>query len=88
MTHRKRFLNLKTLKSTTKCHKLTLVIQRINIFRFKMENDPIWAYNQMAKSRPHCRKKPKIDLWEITGCAQIQGWVGTNSMYCSSSIIF
>jgi hypothetical protein len=21
---------------------------------------------------PHRRKKPKIDLWEITGCAQIQ----------------
>jgi hypothetical protein len=26
----------------------------------------------MAKSRPHRRKNPKIDLWEITGCAQIQ----------------
>jgi hypothetical protein len=24
------------------------------------------------KSHPHRRKKPKIDLWEITGCAQIQ----------------
>jgi hypothetical protein len=24
------------------------------------------------KSCPHHRKKPKIDLWEITGCAQIQ----------------
>jgi hypothetical protein len=34
-----------------------------------MQYDPIWAYNQMAKkTRPHCRKKPKIDLWEITGC--------------------
>jgi hypothetical protein len=24
------------------------------------------------KSHPHHRKKPKIDLWKITGCAQIQ----------------
>jgi hypothetical protein len=24
------------------------------------------------KSHPHHWKKPKIDLWEITGCAQIQ----------------
>jgi hypothetical protein len=24
------------------------------------------------KCRPHLGKKPKIDLWEITGCGQIQ----------------
>jgi hypothetical protein len=24
------------------------------------------------KSCPHCRKKPKIDLWDISGCAKIQ----------------
>jgi hypothetical protein len=53
------------LKSTPKCHKLTLEVLKVNIFRFKMQNDPIWAYNQMAK-------KSKIDLWEIAGCAQIQ----------------
>jgi hypothetical protein len=37
-----------------------------------MQNDPIWAYNQMAKMSSDRRKKPKIDLWEITGCAEIQ----------------
>jgi hypothetical protein len=35
-----------------------------------MQNDLIWACNQMAKKLSG--KKPKIDLWEITGCAQIQ----------------
>jgi hypothetical protein len=33
-----------------------------------MHNDLIWAYNQMAKK---LSEKPKIDLWEITGCAQM-----------------
>jgi hypothetical protein len=51
---------------------LTLEVLKVNIFRFKMQNDLIWAYNQMAKSHLHHRIKPKIDLWEITGCAQIQ----------------
>jgi hypothetical protein len=37
---------------------------KVKIFRFKMQNDLIWAYNQMAK-------KSKIDLWEIRGFAQI-----------------
>jgi hypothetical protein len=58
--------------NSQKWHKLTLEVLKVNIFMFKMQNDLIWAYNQMAKSRPHCRKKPKIDLWEITGCVQIQ----------------
>jgi hypothetical protein len=26
------------------------------IFRFKIQNDPIWDYNQMAKGCPHRRK--------------------------------
>jgi hypothetical protein len=37
-----------------------------------MQKDPIWADNQMAKHL-HRRKKPKIDLWEITGCAPNSG---------------
>jgi hypothetical protein len=32
---------------------------------FKMQKDPIWAYNQMAKNS-------KTDLWNITGRTQIQ----------------
>jgi hypothetical protein len=41
-----------------------------------MQKHLIWAYNQMAKShlhprkKRHCRKKPKIDLWESTWCAE------------------
>jgi hypothetical protein len=53
---------------------MTLEVLKVNIFRFKMQNDLIWAYIQPngKKSCPHRRKKPKIELWEITGCAQIQ----------------
>jgi hypothetical protein len=58
------------LKSTPKCPKLTLEVLKVNIFRFKIQKDPISAYNQMAKSNLHHRKKPQIDLWEKTGCAQ------------------
>jgi hypothetical protein len=36
-----------------------------------MQNNLIWAYNQMAKKLSALQKKPKIGLWEITGCAQI-----------------
>jgi hypothetical protein len=59
------FFHLKMLKSTPKCHKLTLEI-------LKMQKDPIWASNQMAKKFSAPQKNPKIDLWEITGCTQIQ----------------
>jgi hypothetical protein len=51
------FYHLKTLKSTPKCHKLTLEILKIYIFRFKMQNDPLWAYNQMAKKLAAPQKK-------------------------------
>jgi hypothetical protein len=51
---------------------LTLEVLKVNIFRFKMQNDPIWAYNQMVEKSSAPQKKPKIDLWEIRGCAQIQ----------------
>jgi hypothetical protein len=73
MTSSEAFLHLKTLKSTPKCHKLTLEVLKVNIFRFKMQKDLIWAYNKKKwqKSHPHHRKKPKIVLCEITGCAQI-----------------
>jgi hypothetical protein len=53
------------IKYTPKCHKLTLEVLKVDIFRFKMQNDPIWSYNQMTK-------KSKIDLWIITGRAKIQ----------------
>jgi hypothetical protein len=37
-----------------------------------MQKDLIWAYNQMAKKSSTLQKKAQKDLWEITGCAQIQ----------------
>jgi hypothetical protein len=49
MTPLKHIWHLKMLKSTPKCHKLTLEVLKVNIFRVKMQNDQIWAYNQMAK---------------------------------------
>jgi hypothetical protein len=51
------FLQLKMLKSTPKCHKLTLEVLKVNIFRFKMQNDLIWAFNQMAKKLSAPQKK-------------------------------
>jgi hypothetical protein len=59
MTPSEVFLYLKTLKSTPKCHNLTLEVLKVNIFRFKMQNDPIWAYNQMVKSHRTAEKSPK-----------------------------
>jgi hypothetical protein len=41
---------LKMPKSTPKCHKLTLEF-------LKMQNDPIWAYTQMAKKLSAPQKK-------------------------------
>jgi hypothetical protein len=51
---------------------LTIEVLKVKIFRFKMQKYLIWAYNQLAKSHLNRRKKPKLDLCEITGCAQIQ----------------
>jgi hypothetical protein len=63
MTPLKHFLHLKT------CPKL-----KVNIFRFKMQNDLIWTGPTIKwqKSPLHRRKKPKIDLREVTGYAQMQ----------------
>jgi hypothetical protein len=42
------------------CHKFTLEVVKVSIFRFKMQNDPIWAYNQIAKKVVRtAEKKPK-----------------------------
>jgi hypothetical protein len=46
-----------------------LVRSQINSFRSVTKNG---TQKFPKKSCPHRRKKPKIDLWEITGCAQIQ----------------
>jgi hypothetical protein len=35
-----------------------------------MPNDYLGLQSNGKKSHPHHRKKPKIDLWEITRCAQ------------------
>jgi hypothetical protein len=50
-------------------HKLTLEVLKVNIFRFKMQNDPIWAYNQMPwqKSHPH-RSAEKSPLGNYSVC--------------------
>jgi hypothetical protein len=45
------------LKSTPKCHKLTLEVLKVNIFRFKMQNDPIWAYKSNGKKSSAPQKK-------------------------------
>jgi hypothetical protein len=45
------------LKSNLKCHKLTLEVLKVDIFRFKMQKDLIWAYNQMAKKSAALQKK-------------------------------
>jgi hypothetical protein len=37
-----------------------------------MQKDLIWADDQMAKKLSAPQKKAQKDLWEITGCAQIQ----------------
>jgi hypothetical protein len=47
----------KIFQSTPKCHILTLEVLKVNIFRFKMQNDPIWAYNQMANKSSAPQKK-------------------------------
>jgi hypothetical protein len=48
------------LKSTPKCPKLTLEVQKVNIFWFKLQKDPIWAYNQMeTKFIRTAEKNPK-----------------------------
>jgi hypothetical protein len=59
MTPLKHFLHLKTLKSTPKCHKLTLEVLKVKIFRFKMQKDLISAYNQMAKKLSALLKKAR-----------------------------
>jgi hypothetical protein len=37
--------------------KLALEVPTVNIFRYKMQNDPILAYNQMAKKSSASQKK-------------------------------
>jgi hypothetical protein len=49
---------------------LTLEVPKVNISGLKL---PAFGPTiKWQKSCPHCRKKPKIALWEIAGCAQIQ----------------
>jgi hypothetical protein len=36
---------------------LTLVILKVKIFRFKMQKDVFWAFNQMAKKSSAAQKK-------------------------------
>jgi hypothetical protein len=51
MTPYEAFFHLKMLKSTLKCHKLTLEVLKVNIFRFKMQKELISAYNQMLAKK-------------------------------------
>jgi hypothetical protein len=60
------------LKSTPKCHKLTLEVLKVTFSGSKCQRTWFGPTIKWKKSRLHRRKKPKIDLWEITGCAQIQ----------------
>jgi hypothetical protein len=73
----KHFLHLKMLKSTPKCPKLTLEVLTltVNIFRFKMQKDPIWAYNQMAKklSAPHKKAQNRL-LGNYKVCPNSRNW--------------
>jgi hypothetical protein len=66
------------LKSTPKCNKLTLEVLKVNIFRFKMQNDPIWAYNQMAKKLSAPQKKaqnrPLACLGNYRVCPNSGNW--------------
>jgi hypothetical protein len=48
MTPSEAFFALQNAQSTPKSHKLTLEVLKVNIFRFKMQKDLIWACNQMA----------------------------------------
>jgi hypothetical protein len=57
MTPSNVFWHLKMLKSTPKCHELTLDVLKVNIFRFKMQNDLTWSYNLMTKKLSASQKK-------------------------------
>jgi hypothetical protein len=60
------------LKSTPKCPKLILEVLKVNIFRFNANGPDLGLQSNVKKVICTAEKKPKIDLWEIAGCAQIQ----------------
>jgi hypothetical protein len=62
-------------QDTPKCHKLTLEVLNVNIFRFKMQNYPISADNQMSKklSAP-LKKNQNRPLGNYRMCPNSGNW--------------